>query len=179
MLLQIQLPNHDEALAFNRQRWAEVLNDPRWNDYPGRIETNGFGQILMTPPAGGMHSGRQGQIVYEIRRLLGNHVLPECPILTIDGVKAADVGWFSPSRYVDVRGQSVFEIAPEICVEVLSPRNTAAEMQAKRDLYFSAGAIECWTCDLNGQMTYYDRNQPDTPMTHSKLSPEFPSVIQD
>jgi len=177
MLLQIQLPDHDEALAFNRQRWAEVLVDPQWNDFPGRIETNGFGQIIMTPPAGGMHSGRQGQIVYELRRLLGNHVLPECPILTIDGVKAADVGWFSPSRYAEARCQSVFEIAPEICVEVLSPRNTAAEMQVKRQLYFAAGALECWLCDRNGKMTYYDRDQPDVPMNQSKLCPEFPCTI--
>ena len=179
MLLQIQLPNHDESFAFNRQRWAEVLADPQWDDCPGRIETNGFGQIIMTPPAGGMHSDKQGQLVYQLRQRLGNHVLPECPILTMDGVKAADIGWFSPNRYVGVRGQSVFEVAPEICVEVLSPRNTPAEMQAKRQLYFSAGALECWICDLDGNMAYYDRDQPETPLNQSKLVPEFPSFIQD
>jgi len=177
MLLQIQLPDHDEALAFNRQRWAEVLVDPQWNDFPGRIETNGFGQIVVSPPPSKLHSARQGAILVSLHQALGEFVFAECPISTFDGVRSADVAWCSPQRYRQLKDQSTFEIAPEICVEVLSPRNTAAEMQTKRQLYFNAGAIECWTCDLNGQMTYYDRDQPDTPMNQSKLCPEFPCTI--
>ncbi len=177
MLLQIQLPNHDEALAFNRERWAEVHADAALAANPNRIETNAWGQIIVTPPPDGSHCVKQFRIAFQLQKQLGGSALTECPISTVDGVRAADAAWFSDDRYARVRGQSVFEIAPEICVEVLSPRNTAAEMKSKRDLYFSAGAIECWTCDLNGQMTYYDRDQPNTPMNQSKLSPEFPSFI--
>ncbi len=179
MLLQIQLPNHDEALAFNRQRWAEVLMDPQWNDFPGRIETNAFGQIVMSPPPSKLHSVRQGAILVLLHQTLGRFVLAECPLSTADGVRSADVAWCSPQRYEQFKDQSIFEIAPEICVEVLSPSNSLAEMQAKRQLYFAAGAIECWTCDLNGHMCYYDRDQPDTPMNQSNLSVSFPSVIID
>ena len=177
MLLQIQLPNHDEAIAFNRQRWAEVHADIELAANPNRIETNAWGQIIVTPPLDGSHCVKQFRIAFQLQKLMSGSALTECPISTVDGVRAADAAWFSDDRYARVRGQSVFEIAPEICVEVLSPRNTAAEMQAKRELYFNAGAIECWTCDLNGQMTYYDRDQRDTPMNQSKLSPEFPSFI--
>jgi len=179
MLLQIPLPNHDEALAFNRQRWAEVHADATLVASPNRIETNAWGQIIMTPPVDAPHSSKQSEIAYQLRILLGSKVLVECPISTSDGVRAADVGWFSVARYEQVRGQLACEIAPEICVEVLSPRNTAAEMQVKRQLYFAAGALECWLCDRNGKMTYYDRDQPDVSMNQSKLCPEFPSFIKD
>ncbi|MEM6366188.1 MAG: Uma2 family endonuclease, partial [Planctomycetota bacterium] len=66
---------------------------------------------------------------------------------------------------------------PEICVEVVSPSNTDSELRHKRQLYFDAGAIECWTCDQQGQMAFYQNNNPDTPHNKSKLCPEFPYEI--
>ncbi len=179
MLLQIQLPKRDETLVMHRQRWREVLNDPRWQNLPDRIETNAWGQIIMSPPPGGPHCSKQAEISYQLRASLGGKAFGECPILTSDGVKAADAAWYSDERYAQVVGQDAFEIAPEICVEVMSPRNTPAEMQAKRQLYFDAGAIECWTCNLTGQMTYYSSNEPETPKNESKLCPAFPAQIHD
>jgi Uma2 family endonuclease len=179
MILHLHLPNHAEATAFNRQRWGEVMNDPQWHGYVGRIETNGFGQIVVSPPPNKLHSVRQGAILVLLHQLSGKSVMAECPISTIDGVKSADVAWCSPQRFEEVGEQVIFEIAPEICVEVLSPSNTAAEMDAKRQLYFEAGAIECWTCDLEGRMTYYDHQAPGTPMPHSTICPHFPSIIND
>lgn len=177
MHLPISLLSHDESLAFNRQRWGEVMNDPQWHGYVGRIETNGFGQIVVSPPPSKLHSVRQGAILVLLHQLLGKSVMAECPISTIDGVKSADVAWCSPQRYEEVGEQVIFEIAPEICIEVLSPSNTAAEMDAKRQLYFAAGAIECWICDLEGRMTYYDRQEPSTPMPQSNICPSFPATI--
>jgi len=179
MILHLRLPTHDEALAFNRVRWAEILEDPQWHDYAGRIETNGFGQIVVSPPPNKLHSARQGAIVVHLHQALGKSVMAECPISTQDGVKSADVAWCSPIRYAEVAGQSTFEIAPEICIEVLSPSNTIAEMQAKRQLYFAAGAVECWICDLDGLMTYYHRSNPDGSMSASTLCPHFPTTITD
>ncbi|MGV3484436.1 MAG: Uma2 family endonuclease [Planctomycetaceae bacterium] len=179
MLLQIQLPERNETLATHRQRWAEVLNDPQWHEHPYRIETNSFGQIIMTPPAGGPHCIKQAEIAFQLRSLMGGKSLAECPIITEDGVKAADAAWYSAERFAQVAEQAAFEIAPEICVEVLSPRNTESEMQMKRQLYFAAGAMECWTCDLDGRMVYYGYQQPQAPMKRSLLCPEFPAVIRD
>ena len=179
MLLQIQLPEREEMLAINRQRWCEVLEDPQWHDYAGRIETKGFGQIVVSPPPNKLHSARQGAILVHLHQALGKSVMAECPISTPDGVKSADVAWCSPTRYAEVAGQSTFETAPEICIEVLSPSNTTAEMQAKRQLYFAAGAVESWICDLEGRMIYYHCDRPDTPMTKSILCPDFPNSITD
>ncbi len=179
MQLTINLPDRKTMLARNRQRWAEVLADPQWKDSSNRIETNEFGQIIMTPPAGGPHSSRAFRIGMKLESLLGGRSLTECPISTSAGVRAADAAWYSDERYATVRGQLAFEMAPEICVEVLSPSNTDEEMQVKRQLYFDAGAEECWTCDLQGRMSYYKKEEPTTPKTSSKQCPEFPDFIDD
>ncbi len=178
-MLTLQLPERIDQLASNRQRWAEVLADPQWNGTRGRIETNAFGQIILSPPPGGPHSSRQSQISYELRVRLGDKTVTEAPVSTADGVKGLDVGWYSPQRYNEVRGQVAFEIAPEICVEVMSPSNTDLELQHKRVLYFDAGAIECWQCGTTGEMSYYHAVAPNTPTSHSKLCPSFPQQIED
>lgn len=177
MQLTIQLPPREQQLEFNRKRWAEVLADRALADLPYRFETNEHGQILMTPPASGGHSSRQGEIAYQLRCMLGGRTLPECPISTIAGVKAADVGWYSDARFAQVQDQIAFEIAPEICVEVLSPSNTEAEMQNKRQLYFEAGAEEVWICELDGSMRFYLPEYPDTARTQSLRCPGFTACL--
>ncbi len=179
MQLTINLPDRNEMLAFHRQRWVEVLADPQWNDTFCRIETNAYGQIVLSPPPGGPHGSRQFRIAHELHVRLGGHSITECPISTVDGVKGADVGWFTAKRYATVRGQVAFETAPEICVEILSPSNTTLEMENKFQLYFDAGAVECWLCDLEGCMSYYNRTVPQTKQTYSQLCPNFPAVIND
>ena len=70
----------------------------------------------------------------------------------------------------------LFELAPEICVEVLSPSNSAAEIHEKRTLYFDAGATEVWICNLEGSMSFFvgpDHLQSST----SVLCPAFPTRI--
>jgi hypothetical protein len=64
--------------------------------------------------------------------------------------------------------------APEICVGVLSPSNTTAEIDEKRALYFDAGAIEVWVCNLDGAMSFFSgvNNQIST----SSLCPDFPGA---
>ena len=48
-----------------------------------------------------------------------------------------------------------FVEAPEICVEILSPSNTLAEMDEKKELYFARGCKEFWVCDSEGTMKFY------------------------
>jgi Uma2 family endonuclease len=177
MQLVIELPPREEQLAFNRKRWKEICADPEVERLPGKIESNAHGQIVMMPPASGDHSDRQGEILFRLRTLLGGFALPECPVSTLDGVRAVDVGWYSESRFSQVRGQFAFEIAPEICVEVLSPSNTPAEMAARRQFLFEAGAEEFWLCDEAGIMTYHLRHSPDTATPTSALCPAFPASL--
>jgi Uma2 family endonuclease len=177
MTLITELPDRQKLLAMNRRRWQEVIADRELARLPYRIETNAHGQLIMTPPPSGMHSDRQTRILLEIHKRLAGHPLAECPISTIDGVRAADVGWYSTVRYEQVRGQVAFEIAPEICVEVVSPSNTESELQEKRQLYFEAGAEEVWMCGLDGTVAFYLRGTPSDRSATSRRCPDFPSQI--
>ncbi len=175
MAITIELSRRDEVLELNRRRWEELVNDPELARIPGRVETNRHGQILMSPPPSGAHSSLQGRILLELNARLSGRVLPECPISTLDGVRAADVGWYSVERFREVDGQSVFETAPEICVEVASPSNSAQELAEKASLYFEAGACEVWICDLEGRMGFFLKNDPLTKARQSVLCPDFPA----
>jgi Putative restriction endonuclease len=122
-------------------RWAQILDDPNLAKLPDRIETDRHGHMLMSAPPGFRHSECQGQIIALLIQFAPQgQMLPECPISTADGVKAIDVGWLDASR--DEIGQDIPLLtgAPEICIELLSPSNLAAEIAEKRLLYFDAGA---------------------------------------
>ena len=56
----------------------------------------------------------------------------------------------------------------------MSPGNTERKMLEKKDLYIDAGALECWICDENGIMRFY--NLTDS-LEQSRLVPEFPKQI--
>ena len=64
--------------------------------------------------------------------------------------------------------------APEICVEVISPSNTASEIEEKKQLYFEAGAKEVWLCDDDGTMRFF---LPGSLVPASLLCPDFPVRI--
>jgi Uma2 family endonuclease len=103
-------------------------------------------------------------------------VLTECPISTADGVRAADVAWGSPDSVSDVGTRAFLPRAPEVCVEVRSPRETDAELREKAALYFDAGAQEVWICSQDGAMTFL-RAGDNTPLEKSGLFPDFPAHI--
>ncbi|MEM6364198.1 MAG: Uma2 family endonuclease [Planctomycetota bacterium] len=179
MSVTIHLPPREQTISFHRNRWAELVANPLWADVPGRMETNQFGHVIMHPPPSGPHCHRQAKIARYLDRLMGEEAFTVCPLVTADGVKELDAAWYSPERYARVRGQSAFEIAPEICIEVISPSNMSDEMIAKRKLYFDAGAIECWTCDQSGEMAYFVGGDAISSHQHSNLCTTFPSHIPD
>ena len=65
---------------------------------------------------------------------------PEVPLSTAAGVKAIDAAWISEERLSRARSGELLKMAPEICIEVLSPSNTRGEIEQKKSLYFQAGA---------------------------------------
>src|SRR5688500_1322189 len=154
--LTIELPSHAERTEFNLRRWAELLDDPELARIQGRIETDRHGHIIMSPPPAPSHGSYQSRI----SRLLSEHLsdgetITECPISTADGVKAADVAWASDESMRALGNRACFPRAPEICVEVISPSNSKAEVAEKMALYFDAGAKEVWLCAPSGEMSFY------------------------
>ena len=157
--------------------WEEICADPILADLPFKIESDQWGNVVMSPPAGADHSDFQGEILAALLRLLPEgYARPEYPLQTNKGVKAMDVAWVSRERHGQKPKSSIVHLlAPEICVEVFSPRNTVAEIDEKILLYFERGAQECWTCDRKGHLIFRD---PTGRIERSKLCPKFPRRIK-
>jgi len=176
--LTIELPPQQTQTEFNTRRWAELLADPKLARLEERVETNRFGQIIMSPPPSAHHGSYQFRIGALLDQLMHRgRVLTECPISTADGVKAADVAWASSERLEQLGTRACFPHAPEICVEVLSPGNTEAEVREKTALFFDAGAKEVWHCMDAGAMRFFHAREKEQ-MTSSRVCPEFPGQIE-
>ena len=176
--LTIELPPHEAQTAFNLRRWIELLADPELAKVEGRIETDRHGHIIMSPPPAPSHGSFQSEIAYLLRSLIPQgRVLTECPISTADGVKAADVAWASALCMRELGNRVCFPRAPEICVEVLSPSNTDAEIQEKIALYFDAGAQEVWVCSASGAVSFFGPGAAHT-RNASEICPQFPKQIE-
>ncbi len=156
--------------------WDEVIECKELRDLPFKIELNRWGQIIMSP-AYNPHGGIQMAV-----GLLLNQLLPdgktegECSVQTSDGVRAPDVAWTSPDRYRLIRKQRIYQLAPDICVEIRSDSNTGIEMEEKRRLYFERGAREVWIVNAARQVAFYN---PAGKLEHSELCPEFPAVLPE
>jgi Uma2 family endonuclease len=174
--VNLALPSQKAQTAFNIRRWNEVLADPLLAKIEGRIETDRHGYIVMSPPPAAIHGGFQSKIASILDRLMPDgRVTTECPISTADGVRAADVAWASPECLRHLGNRAVYPLCPEICVEVLSPRNTRSEIEDKKILYFDAGAREVWLCSANGSMTF---SNSAGPIPASALCPQFPKRVK-
>lgn len=159
----------------HRLTWEELCADSSLQDLPYRIELNGLNQIVMSP----LHF-RHGLYQKRICKLL-DQLLPmgesnlEAAVMTSDNIKVPDVIWATHefiSEHVDVFALTV---APDICVEVLSPTNRTVEIDQKRQLYFESGAKEVWICGLVGEMKFYT---PAGQTERSVLCPEFPARVE-
>ena len=176
-MITLELPSQKSQTAANLRRWEELLADKELAKVEGRIETDRYGRVIMSPPPAPSHGSLQSEIVFQLRSLLPHgRVISECPISTADGVRAADVAWASPERMQELGGQVCFSTAPEICVEAMSPGNSEREMQEKAQLYFDAGAKEVWLCNQRGEMRFLNR-EPSEASPVSKLCPSFPKRV--
>ena len=155
--------------------WAEICEDKLLATLPYRIESDRWGNIVMSPPPRSRHAEYQTEIAMWLRqKMTGGRSITECPIQTDEGVKATDVAWVSNERRASRPNDPVYLIAPEICVEVMSPSNTEDELNERKRLYFEKGASEFWLCDLKGEMSFFD---PGGKLTASRLCPDFPRQV--
>lgn len=155
-------------------RWAEICEDPVLKDLPFKIQTDKWGHIVMSP-ATNEHGMYQAKLVTLLSRLLDvGTIVSECSIQTSEGVKVADVAWASDDFMRRNRGKNPYPEAPELCVEILSPANTLAEMDEKKELYFARGAREFWICDKNGNMLFHKNTGT---LNNSELISSFPQLV--
>ena len=135
--------------------WDNVIHNPLLQNLPFKIELNKWGKILMSPA-----SNNHGKLQFEVGTLIDRHkksgkIIMECSIDTSDGVKVADVAWVSDDFIKQHGYETPYKVAPELCVEIISPSNSGAEIDEKIQLYLAKGASEVWTCDNKGNLHYF------------------------
>ena len=108
-------------------KWADVRAMPCLKDLPFKIELDRWGRIEMRA-ASNQHGALRLDISSELRKRRGGNVMAGCSIQTSDGVRMADFAWTSNARLKTLSMVTPLPQAPEICVEIMSPSNTWAEM---------------------------------------------------
>ncbi|MGC8490666.1 MAG: Uma2 family endonuclease [Syntrophobacteraceae bacterium] len=155
--------------------WREVVEHASLKDLPFKIETNEWGQIVMTP-ARGRHGIYQGIIDRTLGKLAAEgQIFIECPVQTSAGTRVADVAWGSSKFFRRNRDyDNPYPESPEVIVEVKSPSNSEQAMKWKAALYFEKGAREVWFCDDEGNMRFFT---PQGEMKRSAIFREFPERL--
>lgn len=164
-----------EIATLTGLTWRDVCEDPNLRDLPYKIELNEYGQIVMSPTRV-YHGAYQSEVASLLKAFLGDQgrVITECAVQTTKGTKVADAAWASWNRWELIQDEFDASVAPEICVKVLSPGNTVAEMDDKRKLYLAAGAEEFWLCDRTGKLFFFDASGS---LPQSSRVPEFPQDL--
>ena len=158
--------------------WEEVIEDETLDNLPFKIELDEWGNIVMRP-ASNRYRMVQATMMLSLSQRKENSergglVSINCSVATSKGVKVADVVWLSSAFITQNRIQTPYKIAPELCVEIVSPSNSDAEMTHKRDLYFAKGAKEVWLCDEGGHVSFFNHyGQVDA----SDLFPDFSGKV--
>jgi Uma2 family endonuclease len=149
------------SAAELRSRWQQMLDDPLLAAIPFKVELNEKGAIEVSP-ANTRHGMLQAFVARELGRLLPHGTtFTECPVETEIGVRVPDVAWASPAFVARHGLPASFARSPELCVEVVSPSNSAIEIREKTAAYLAAGALEVWLVAADGTIEMFD--------THGRL----------
>ena len=132
------------GLMTVEQFW-ELPDDPAF-----RFELH-HGEEIKTSRPGIRHYRLQRRLRQLLERIFGDRGIVdiEMPIRALPehDLRAADVGFVSPQRWEQAEQHGAVAGAPEIVIEILSPSNTAKEMNERCAICLENGSHEFWTVD--------------------------------
>ena len=109
------------------------------------------GELITLPPAKSLHSLILSIVVEVLHFYLKEHpigrVMPETGyVLSRDPltVRQPDVSVLSRQRIRSIDPDSYFEGAPELAIEIVSPSDSAEDLEIKVRQYLQAGAHQVW-----------------------------------
>lgn len=114
------------------------------------------GEVRVTPPAGGPHGTAGGNIILSLGNYVKQHALGR---VFPDGVgyellrlphtvRVPDASFVRADRLPSEGiGPGLLKLAPDLAIEVLSPSETASELQEKLDDYSLSGTPLVWVID--------------------------------
>ncbi|HSD26390.1 MAG TPA: Uma2 family endonuclease [Vicinamibacteria bacterium] len=128
------------------------------------------GRIVPMSPAGGEHGRIEfnfGEAIaaFARSRKLGRVLVGEVGIFTHrapDTVRGADLAYLSNETYARLGSKRGFlDVAPDLVVEVLSPRDSAAGLTRKLREYFAIGVRLVWVADPDARAVLAYRSLTD------------------
>ncbi|MDZ4800778.1 MAG: Uma2 family endonuclease [Bryobacteraceae bacterium] len=122
------------------------------------------GELVLAPPAKLDHSDIRDALFDWLNARLSADWKRRIEFACVLGDRSyliADLGVTSRLRWLAARGESYFSGAPELAVEIISPSNSAAEIDEKTSLFFRYGAQEFWTVNQRRKsVTVHSVDQP-------------------
>ena len=88
-------------------------------------------------------------------------------------MKVPDVVWCSADFFQQYGLMTPYPVAPELCIEVLSPSNSAQEMAEKTRLYLAQGAHEVWLVYPDTSVAFYSKRGKRQHSRWVKVLPPF------
>jgi Uma2 family endonuclease len=109
------------------------------------------GELITLPPAKSLHSRIARSIFLAIQAVLDKHGLYEAfaeagyilahhPLT----IRQPDVSMLSKERIRSTAGDNYFEGAPDLAVEIVSPSDSAEDLEIKVNQYLQCGAKQVW-----------------------------------
>ena len=141
-------------IATSSMSFAEFEQLP---DAPGKRELID-GELIELPPARLSHN----TLAHNFHRLLLQAL--NVPSIWIEMGYRIRGGWFQPDVSISYPEQQIandyYIGAPLLAIEILSPSNTAGQLDRKLALYFEEGAGEVWVINPQHRtMTVYQRTE--------------------
>ena len=112
------------------------------------------GDLHEMAPAGGEHGLVSGRVTRRVGSFIDRHAELGGEIFSSDTgyrlsrepdtVRAPDLSYVAPERVAQARVRGYPEMAPDLVVEVVSPNDTASDIQTKVDEWLQAGSQLVW-----------------------------------
>src|SRR5258708_26478711 len=122
-----------------------------WQKYAHRPFELIEGEVVRVAPTGNLHGLVGSRFIAQLRYHVDAHDLGEVYssetgfYLSPTTVRAADAAFVRKSKLsLITEAEKYIPFAPDLAVEIVSPRDTAKAIQKKINLYFAAGTLLIW-----------------------------------
>ena len=142
------------------------------------------GDLYMAPSANLFHQDILGNLYLILRDHLKKHPVGKV-VLAPSDVRLTDLNVYQPDLYfVSNARKSIFskqgaEDAPDLVVEILSPKTAKLDKGVKREVYARTGVAELWVVDpeLKRVQVYRFADSADVPVGSYTLRQKFSSPL--
>jgi Uma2 family endonuclease len=114
-----------------------------------------YGELIWNPEPTEKHEAVCQRIQAELTDALGSAALQRIAITTDRGIRTPGIVWMSAARWEQVKGSRPLPFVPDVCVEVVSARDTREATTMKTAAYLRGGAREVIVVRLNGETEFF------------------------